>query len=62
MARHKMIVIDGVRYRPEDVPEPADEQAGGDPEQPQDEPEVTHKARRPAPAAKRAGGRRGTAT
>lgn len=61
MARHTMIIIDGVRYRPEDAPEPAEQQAGGDPEQPQAE--VTHKARRPAATPKRAGGnRRGTST
>ncbi|GAA3727367.1 hypothetical protein [Streptomyces tremellae] len=54
MAGHKMITIGGVRYRPEDVPEPAE--AEQDEPAPQSEGgEVTHKARRPAPRAK--GGR-----
>lgn len=55
MGRHKMTVIDGVRYRPEDVPEPAEPEQDDATAKESEGGEVTHKARRPAARAK--GGR-----
>lgn len=58
MVRHKMVVVGGVRYRPEDAPTEVVLEL---PEPKQGQGDVPTKARRPAPRAK--GSRsRGTST